>query len=54
MPYGNEWRECRKLERMTLSPTAVKGYHSFQEHIAAVLASELLESPSKFYDLVRL
>ena len=53
-PYGPEWRECRKLARMALNPTAVKGYHTMQERFAGMLASELLERPSDFYNLVRL
>ena len=52
--YGTEWRACRKLEHIALSPSAVKQYFPMQEQFAALLATEILDSPESFYDLTRL
>lgn len=54
MQYGPEWRACRKLEHMVLSPTSVRQYHPLQEKFAAMLAKEISEDPENFYDRVRL
>lgn len=52
--YGPDWRACRKLEHIALSPAASKQYQPMQEKYAAMLVSEILDSPDDFYDLVRL
>ncbi|OCH83785.1 cytochrome P450 [Obba rivulosa] len=54
-PSGDpEWRLQRKLVHFGLSQTAVKRYTPAQEDIAALLAKQLLETPSAFFDHVRL
>lgn len=52
--YGPEWRACRKLEHMALSSGAVKQYEPMQERFAAMLARDIMDDPTNFYDLVRL
>ena len=54
MPYGPEWRACRKLEHMVLSSSAVKKYESLQERLVAMLVGEIVKNQEDFYDLVRL
>ena len=54
IPYGPEWRECRRLEHLALSPARVRGYEGMQERIAAQLCGDLLDDAEKFFDLVRL
>ena len=54
MPYGSEWRACRKLEHIALSSSAVKKYEPLQERLAAMLVCEISRNQTNFYDLVRL
>ncbi|KAI0746059.1 cytochrome P450 [Earliella scabrosa] len=54
IPYGPEWRECRRLEHLALSPARVRGYEGMQERIAAQLCGDLLDGAENFFDLVRL
>ena len=54
MPYNAEWRACRKLEHIALSPSAVKQYEKIQAKFAAMLVTDIADDPSNFYDLVRL
>lgn len=53
-PYDTEWRACRKLEHAALNPTSVKQYRTLQEKCAAMLASDIIDEPTKFYELARL
>ncbi|KAJ7631344.1 cytochrome P450 [Mycena polygramma] len=48
------WRQERKLAMMMLGPAAVKQYIPVQEHLAAVLLSELLDNPDQFAGLINL
>ena len=52
-PYDAEWRACRRLVNVGFGPAAVKQYRPVQEKFAAMLASEILENPANFYNLVR-
>ncbi|KAE9384604.1 cytochrome P450 [Gymnopus androsaceus JB14] len=54
MPYGEEWRDSRKLINMALSQSAIKKYHAVQEDIAALLNKDLLEKPNDFISHLRL
>ncbi|KIP07594.1 hypothetical protein PHLGIDRAFT_70828 [Phlebiopsis gigantea 11061_1 CR5-6] len=54
MPYGAEWRACRKLEHIVLGPGAVRQYEPVQENFAAMLAKEIIQDPDDFYNLIRL
>ncbi|KAI0315767.1 cytochrome P450 [Amylostereum chailletii] len=54
MPYGPEWRACRKIQNVGLSPSAVKQYQGVQEDISALMAKEFLEKPHDFFELSRL
>ncbi|THU99233.1 cytochrome P450 [Dendrothele bispora CBS 962.96] len=54
MPYGEEWRESRKLIHIALNPGAVKKYYGVQEDIAALLNKDLLDSPNDFMQHLRL
>ncbi|GJE90574.1 cytochrome P450 [Phanerochaete sordida] len=54
IPYGPEWRECRRLEHLALGPAAVKDYQKVQERIAATLCQNIMDDPANFFDLVRL
>ncbi|EMD40398.1 hypothetical protein CERSUDRAFT_80072 [Gelatoporia subvermispora B] len=51
---GGDWRIQRKLVHQGLGQAAVKNYVPAQEDIAALLAKQLVESPSKFFEHVRL
>ena len=53
LPYGKEWRECRKLAHVALSATAIKKYHRTQEDMAALLNKALLQDPTNFFSHVR-
>ncbi|KAK7037675.1 hypothetical protein VNI00_010900 [Paramarasmius palmivorus] len=52
--YDSEWREHRKLAHISLSPTAIKRYHSKQENIAAAFCQDLLHDPGNFYEHAKL
>lgn len=52
--YGPEWRECRRLEHLALSPTAVGGCGRMRGRMVITLCRDLLDSPDDFFDLVRL
>lgn len=54
MPYGPEWRACRKLAHAALSPSAASKYTTVQEDVAAMLALEILSAPERFFDYVRM
>ena len=54
LPYGLEWRACRKLAHVALSITAVTKYHHVQEVLAALLLKDILDKPKEFFDHVRL
>ena len=54
MPYGSEWRLCRKIQNTALSQTAVKQYYNIQEDIATLMAKEFLDTPEDFFNLTRL
>ncbi|GJE90601.1 cytochrome P450 [Phanerochaete sordida] len=54
IPYGPEWKECRRLEHLALSTAAVKHYEPMQERVAATLCMDLIEDAANFYNLVRL
>ncbi|KAI0315764.1 cytochrome P450 [Amylostereum chailletii] len=54
MPYGAEWRLCRKVQNTALSQTAVKQYHTMQEDIATLMAKEFIDTPADFFNLARL
>ncbi|EKM52333.1 uncharacterized protein PHACADRAFT_164255 [Phanerochaete carnosa HHB-10118-sp] len=54
LPYGSEWRKCRKLEHIALNATAVKQYRPMLEHFSAMLALDILGDPDNFYELTRL
>ena len=43
MPYGPEWRACRKLEHVALNASAVKKYEPLQERLAAMLVGEIVK-----------
>lgn len=53
-PYGEEWREQRKVAHAALSPTAVKKYHKLQERLAVTLCDDIIERPLDFFASVRL
>ncbi|KAF8173756.1 cytochrome P450 [Mycena galopus ATCC 62051] len=48
------WRQQRKLASIALSPQGIKLYMPLQERLAAVLLSELEETPDKFAGLCEL
>ncbi|RDB19701.1 hypothetical protein Hypma_013169 [Hypsizygus marmoreus] len=54
LPYGQEWRQHRKLAHVALNPTATRKYHSVQEDLAALLNKALLDDPKNFFAHVRL
>nr|BAL05172.1 cytochrome P450 [Phanerodontia chrysosporium] len=54
IPYGAEWRACRKLEHVALNQSAVKQYRPVIEHHAAQLALDILQEPDKFLTHTRL
>ncbi|KAJ6516763.1 cytochrome P450 [Mycena vitilis] len=54
MPYGDEWRECRKITHGTLNTTAVKKWHRAQEDIAVVMSKDILDRPQQIYSHIRL
>jgi cytochrome P450 len=54
LPYGPEWRACRKLAHVALSITAVAKYHHAQEALTALLLRDILDQPKRFFDHVRL
>ena len=54
MPYGPQWRHCRKLAHQALGPAAVTKYHELQEDIATLLADQILRDPCNFFDYVKL
>lgn len=54
MQYDAEWRACRRLEHLALSPAAVRDYQPMQERVAAQFVQELAADPDNFYDIVRL
>lgn len=54
MPYGREWREQRRLVHVGLNATVVKKYHTTQEDLASIMLLDMLNTPEKFFDHVRL
>ncbi|KAF8958419.1 cytochrome P450 [Flammula alnicola] len=53
-PYGEEWREQRKIAHVALSHGAVKKYCKLQEHLALSLCDDIIEKPLDFASSVRL
>lgn len=54
MPYGDEWREHRKIVHGSLNSTAVKQWHTVQQDMAILLNKDLLNDPSGFLHHIRL
>ncbi|EIM81797.1 cytochrome P450 [Stereum hirsutum FP-91666 SS1] len=54
LPYGREWREQRRLAHVGLNATVVKKYHTTQEDLASIMLLDMLNTPEKFFDHVRL
>ncbi|KAJ3575314.1 hypothetical protein NP233_g1185 [Leucocoprinus birnbaumii] len=54
LPNGPEWRACRKLAHLALSPSAVTKYHHIQEELTVLLLKEILDAPGEFNSHVRL
>lgn len=53
-PYGERWREQRKVIHAALSHRVVKKYHKLQEHLALTLCNDIIEKPLDFFSSVRL
>ncbi|KAF5388377.1 hypothetical protein D9615_000792 [Tricholomella constricta] len=53
-PYGDGWREQRKVAHTALSLTAVKQYHKLQEDLAMSLCESIIQNPADFFSQVRL
>ncbi|EXA28458.1 hypothetical protein FOVG_19938 [Fusarium oxysporum f. sp. pisi HDV247] len=53
MPYGQEWRDQRKVYQSILSITAVTALQPLQAAEATLTMSQLLRSPEKYYDHIR-
>lgn len=54
MPYGDGWREQRKMVHGSLNVTAVKKWHNVQQDIAVLMAQSFLDSPEDFLQHIRL
>ncbi|KAJ7037367.1 cytochrome P450 [Mycena alexandri] len=54
MPYGEEWREHRKITYAALNPRAVKAWHRAQEDLAAIMIKDILERSDEFSRHIRL
>ncbi|KAM5539706.1 hypothetical protein V8D89_006519 [Ganoderma adspersum] len=50
LPYGQGWRQGRKVLHRFFDPTAVSQFHSAQERHTRVLLDSLLETPDAFID----
>ncbi|KAJ7745430.1 putative monooxygenase [Mycena maculata] len=53
-PYGDVWRQQRKLVAQDFSQSAITRYHSVQETEARKLVRSLLEDPSTLFDQLKL
>lgn len=55
LPHNHEWKTQRKLVHQALTPRAVKQHYQIvHEDIAALLCKMMLETPSDFFQHVRL
>ncbi|OGM45138.1 hypothetical protein ABOM_006660 [Aspergillus bombycis] len=53
MPYGNAWRDQRKIYQTLLSVSAVGSFRPMQEAEATLTLHHLMETPGKYYDHLR-
>lgn len=53
MPYGQEWRNQRKIYQALLSITAVRSLQPLQVAESTVTIHQLAQSPAKYYDHIR-
>ncbi|PSR97714.1 hypothetical protein PHLCEN_2v4272 [Hermanssonia centrifuga] len=53
MPYGNEWKESRKIFTQYFRPTAAANYRPIETQKTRDLLLELLETPDDFMKLFR-
>jgi cytochrome P450 len=53
-PYGETFRQYRKLANMALGPGVIKKYHHPQERVALQLVTALLDKPAQFRSLFHL
>ncbi|CAH0035241.1 unnamed protein product [Clonostachys rhizophaga] len=53
MPYGQAWRNQRKVYQSILNITAVVSLQPLQAAEAVLTMSQLIESPEKYYDHIR-
>ncbi|KAJ6558171.1 cytochrome P450 [Mycena capillaripes] len=54
MPYGEEWRQHRKITHTALNTTAVKKWHAAQQDLAVVMIKDILDCPQEFFGHIRL
>ncbi|KAF9018942.1 cytochrome P450 [Hymenopellis radicata] len=54
LSYGLEWRAHRKLANIVLAHDAVQQYHSLQNDLAAIMCSDLIQSPAEFFSHIRM
>lgn len=53
MPYGQEWRQQRKIFQAILSITAVGSLRPLQEAEATLTLQQLAQGPQLYYDHIR-
>lgn len=54
LPYGDEWRQQRKLIVQDLAPSSCPQYYSLQERETRLLVRNILKEPSSLVPELRL